>query len=153
MTPRSLFRAAAFAEAVTWGLLLAGMAQKYLLDAGDWGVSIGGALHGLVFLAFCVVTVLVAVNQRWSLGVTVAALAAAVPPFATVPAEVVLNRSGRLDGPWLTAPRDEPATPVRARLERALLVALRSPALAAGLGAGLVLAVFAGLVVVGPPGS
>ena len=42
MTPRSLFRAAAVAELVTWTLLILGMVLKYGLDAGDWGVRIGG---------------------------------------------------------------------------------------------------------------
>ena len=41
-------------------------------------------LHGVVFVAFCVTTVVVAVDQRWSLGRTLLGLVSAVPPFATV---------------------------------------------------------------------
>ena len=100
MSPRQLFRALALTEAVTWTLLLAGMAQKYLFDAGEWGVSAAGAVHGFAFLGFVVAVLLVAVNQRWSAGVTLMALASAVPPLATLPAEWWLERKGRLEGGW-----------------------------------------------------
>lgn len=53
---------------VTWTLLLAGMAGKYVFGLGQLGVTIGGGLHGFVFLAYCLVTVLVTVDQRWRLG-------------------------------------------------------------------------------------
>ncbi len=99
MTPRSLFRAAAVAELVTWTLLIAGMVLKYGLDAGDWGVRIGGSVHGFVFLAYLVVTTVVAVNQRWSAGALVLGWASAVVPYATVPFEVAVARRGMLEGP------------------------------------------------------
>lgn len=148
MSPRQLFRALALTEAVTWTLLLAGMVQKYLLDAGGWGVSVAGAVHGFAFLAFVVTVLLVAVNQRWPGRVTLGALASAVPPLATVPAEWWLVRSGRLDGTW-RRPEEAGASPS----ERLLLAVLRRPATAAVLAAAGVAAVFAGLLVVGPPGG
>lgn len=149
MSPRQLFRALALAEAVTWTLLLAGMAQKYLLDAGEWGVSVAGALHGFVFLAFVVTALVVAVNQRWSWRVTLLALASAVPPLATVPAEWWLDRTGRLDGPW-RRPRQGAGAPLGDRL---LALVLARPGAAAVVGVVGVAVVFAGLLVVGPPGG
>ena len=149
MSPRQLFRALALAEAVTWTLLLAGMAQKYLLDAGDWGVSVAGAVHGFVFLAFVVTALLVAVNQRWSRRATLLALVSAVPPLATVPAEWWLDRTGRLDGAW-RRPREGAGAPV---LDRLLGLVLARPGAAAVLAVAGVAVVFAGLLVVGPPGG
>nr|BFF15916.1 hypothetical protein GCM10025699_72190 [Microbacterium flavescens] len=98
MSPRTLFRSFAVAEVVTWSLLIAGMLLKYVARVGDWPVSIAGPIHGFVFLAYLVAGVVVAVNQRWSAGVTLAALASAVVPYASVPVERWIDRSGRLRG-------------------------------------------------------
>lgn len=146
MSPRALFRRLAFAEAVTWTLLIAGMVQKYLLEAGDWGVRIGGGLHGLVFLAFGATTLLVAVNQRWTAGVTLGTLAASVVPWATVPAEVMLERSGRLAGPWRYDAVHGPGV-----LDRLLGRALARPLVAGGVAVIGVLVTFGVLLVLGPP--
>src|SRR5690625_7003196 len=51
-TPSRLYRALALAEWVTWTLLLAGMFVKYVLEAGEWLVRIGGGLHGFTFLSY-----------------------------------------------------------------------------------------------------
>ena len=148
MSPRQLFRTLALTEAVTWSLLLAGMAQKYLLDAGEWGVSVAGAVHGFAFLAYVVAALLVAVNQHWSPRVTLVALASAVPPLATLPAEWWLERTGRLGGGWRRA--GGPAGPLQDRLLRLVLA---RPGAAAAVAAVGVTVVFAGLLVVGPPGG
>lgn len=148
MTPKQLFRTFALAEGVTWTLLLAGMVQKYLLDAGEWGVSVAGPVHGLVFLGYCVATVLVAVNQRWTWRTTAVALGGAVPPLATVPVELWLARSGRLDGAWRTTP-DATA----GMLDRLVRWSVARPLLALGLAVLVVASVFAALLVAGPPVS
>ncbi|BDI22886.1 DUF3817 domain-containing protein [Herbiconiux sp. L3-i23] len=150
MTPLRLFRAAAIAEAVTWALLIAGMLQKYVFRAGDWGVSIGGALHGFVFLAFVVIVVVVAINQRWSAGRAIVALASAVVPFASIPAEVRFVRAGALDGGWRTETSDDPRDGSLA--DRLLRWWLRRPRLLAVVAGVVVVAAFAALLVVGPPG-
>ena len=72
LTPRSLFRGLAVAEAITWALLLTGMFLKYVTETTELGVQVFGMVHGVVFIAYCLVTVLVAVDQRWSLGRTAA---------------------------------------------------------------------------------
>src|SRR5690606_12939990 len=83
--PLRLFRAVAVTEAVTWALLLLGMVLKYGTGTTDLGVRVFGLVHGVAFIAYGVTTLVVAVDQRWSLRRTVAGLACAVPPFATVP--------------------------------------------------------------------
>lgn len=151
MTPSRLFRTAAVAEAITWALLIAGMLQKYVFEAGEWGVSLGGGLHGFVFLAYCAVAVIVAVNQRWSLGRSLLALVAAVVPFATIPVESAFVRAGRLEGRWRTEATDDPRD---ARvLDRVVRWWVARPMLFGAVAAVVVVAVFATLLVVGPPGG
>ncbi|OIH99529.1 MULTISPECIES: DUF3817 domain-containing protein [unclassified Curtobacterium] len=146
MTPRSLFRALAVAELVTWTMLLVGMLMKYALGLGDLPVRIGGSVHGFVFLAYLVVTTVVAVNQRWSVGTLVLGWASAVVPYATVPFEVAVARRGMLEGPWRRSPDARSGA-----WDRLLFVVVRHPWLAAGVGVVAVALVFAVLLAVGPP--
>ena len=100
MDPRTyvtLFKIVAVAEAISWAGLLTGMYFKYLTDAGELGVQIFGPIHGGIFVAYVVLTLLVARALRWSLWVTVAGFACSVPPFATVLFEVWAARTGRLE--------------------------------------------------------
>lgn len=92
----TLFRVVAFAEAVSWAGLLAGMWVKYLTDAGELGVKVFGPIHGGVFVLYGLLTLAVARVRRWSWGTLFLGLVAAVPPFATAVFEVWASRSGRL---------------------------------------------------------
>ncbi|QWS33308.1 DUF3817 domain-containing protein [Curtobacterium aetherium] len=148
MTPRSLFRGLAIAELVTWTMLLVGMLLEYGAGLGDLPVRIGGSVHGFVFLAYLVVTTVVAVNQRWSFGATALGWLSAVVPYTTLPFEVGVARRGMLDGTW----RREPATGQRpGPLDRLLFVVVAHPVLAAVVGVVLVAVVFGVLLVLGPP--
>ena len=91
------FRVVAVAEALSWLGLLTGMFFKYVVDAGEQGVQVFGPIHGTVFIAYVVVTLLTWRSQRWSLPVALFALAASVPPFCTVLFEEWARRTGRLD--------------------------------------------------------
>lgn len=143
-SPKAVFRVLAMAEAVTWALLLAGMVAERVLGVGDLGVVITGPVHGLVFLAFVVGAVLVAVNQRWNAGVTLTVLASSVVPLATVAADAWLERTGRLTGGWRTEVGDDPCD--RRLPDRVLRWLLARPSVLVG-GATLgVAAVFAALM-------
>jgi integral membrane protein len=99
MTPRTavlLFRTVAVAEALTWVGLLAGMYVKYVPETTELGVEVFGPIHGAVFVLYVAVALLTARQLRWSPGTTLLALAASVPPFATVVFEWWARRSGRL---------------------------------------------------------
>ncbi|ARC56257.1 hypothetical protein AS850_04100 [Frondihabitans sp. 762G35] len=151
MSPRRLFRTLALAEAVTWTLLIVGMLLKYVVRAGDVGVRVGGSIHGFVFLLFLVAVAVVAVNQRWSLRLTLVAVASAVVPYATIPFEVAVDRRGLLGGDWR---REATGDPQHARpLDRLLRWVLAHTALAAVVGVIGVALVFTLLLVVGPPGG
>ncbi|MCY7401870.1 MAG: DUF3817 domain-containing protein [Nocardioides sp.] len=146
LTPRGLFRGLAVSEAITWALLLVGMFLKYVTETTDVAVSIFGMVHGVVFIGYCLVTLLVAIDQRWSPGRLVLGLAAAIPPFATVPFDRYAERSGLLGTDW----RLRSAEP-SGLLERLAAVLLRRPL--RGLAVGLVAVVgLTGLaLLVGPP--
>jgi integral membrane protein len=97
--PRTLtraFRVVAIAEAVSWVLLLAGMFVKWVLKTSELGVQLAGPVHGAVFVAYVVVTLLTWRALRWSLGTAFLALAASVPPLCTVWFERWAQRTGRL---------------------------------------------------------
>ncbi|MFI7579168.1 DUF3817 domain-containing protein [Kocuria kalidii] len=147
MTPRELYGRFAVAEAVTWTLLILGMVLKYT-GTSEAFVPVFGMLHGLVFLAYCVVTCFVWVDQRWSAGFGVLGLASAVVPYATIPFEHRARRSGRLAGGWRLAPGgDRPGTV----LEKLGAWSLRSPALAVVAGVVVVAGLASVLLHLGPP--
>src|SRR3954463_16833934 len=98
MTPRTLYRRVALAEVVTWALLLLGMVLKYGTRTTELGVKVFGLVHGVVFIAFCLVTVLLWVDQRWTAREGLFGLLSAIPPFLTVWWERRLERPGRPGG-------------------------------------------------------
>lgn len=148
MTPRTLYRRLALAEVVTWALLLVGMFLKYVTATTELGVKVFGMVHGVVFIAFALATVLVAVNQRWGVKDTVLGLAAAVPPFLTVWFERRQERRGTLDGDWRLGHDDaRPENP----LERVLHTLMARPAVAVAAGLVAVAGLTGLALLVGPP--
>lgn len=146
MNPRRLYRAVAVAEAITWALLLTGMFLKYVTRTTELGVQVFGMVHGVVFIAYCLATVLVWVDQKWSLGHLVLGLLAAVPPFATVPFERHAARSGLLGADW----RLRSEAP-RGVLEQVTGWLLRRPAQGMLVGLLAVAGLTGAAMLVGPP--
>lgn len=149
-TPQSLFRVLAIAEAVSWTLLIGGLVLR---ATQDWplAVTIGGGIHGFVFLAYGATAILVAKNQRWRAGPTAVAVVSAVVPYATVPVEIWLARSGRLEGAWRLEQSDDPRDAswhdhlMRWFLNRAWVLAT--------LLALAVIGLYVALLIIGPPGG
>ena len=133
-------------EAVTWALLLLGMFLKYVTETTELGVRVFGMAHGVVFLAYCLTVVVVAVDARWRLGQALLGLACAVPPFATLWFERYAGARDLAGGAWRLRGSD-PAAP----LERPVAWLVRNPL--AGVGAGVVaVALLTGVALaVGPP--
>lgn len=148
-TPLTAFRSLAIAEAISWTLLIAGLIVRALFDL-PVAVTIGGGIHGFVFLCYGATAILVAWNNRWSIVPTLCAVGAAVVPYATVPTEIVLRRRGLLAGQWRTDATDDPRD--SRALDRFLRWFVRRPAvLAVILAVGIVVA-YVALLVIGPPG-
>lgn len=149
-TPLNLFRVLAVAEAISWTLLIGGLILRATTGAA-LGVTVGGGIHGFVFLSYGATAILVAMNQRWGAWPTVVAIASAVIPYATIPTELWLHRTGRLAGDWRLRATDDPRDAVwhdrlmRWFLNRAWLLAV--------LIAVAVVALYAVLLIVGPPGG
>jgi integral membrane protein len=93
-----LFRVAAVAEAISWAGLLIGMFFKYVVGAGQGGVPVLGMVHGVVFLAYLVVSLSVIKPLGWRRKTLVLALLASIPPLFTWWFEKWALRSGKLDG-------------------------------------------------------
>jgi integral membrane protein len=149
-SPLNLFRVLAVAEAISWTLLIAGLVVRATTGLAI-AVTVGGGIHGFVFLSYGAAAVLVAKNQRWGAWPTVVAVASAVIPYATIPTELWLHRTGRLAGAWRLESTDDPRDDAwHDRLMRALL---RRPWLLALLIAAAVVAIFVVLLMLGPPGG
>lgn len=148
MSPRRLFRFVAVAEAITWAMLLTGMFLKYVTDTTELGVKIGGMIHGVVFIAYCLVTVLVGVDARWSLRRIATGLAAAIPPFFTVWFDLAMEKRGALADQWRLVDTEPSGV-----AERATSLLLRHPRRGAAAGLLAVLVLTGVALFLGPPAS
>nr|WP_221417513.1 DUF3817 domain-containing protein [Microbacterium marinum] len=144
-----MFRVLAIAEACSWTLLLAGLLIR-ALGGPSLAVTIGGGIHGFVFLSYGATAILVALNNRWGIGPAVVAVGSAIVPYATVPAEIWLRRSGRLAGAWRLEETDDPRD--RRSIDRLLRWFLRHAVLLVALLVVAVVALYVVLLIVGPPG-
>lgn len=147
-TPHGLFRVLAIAEVVTWTLLISALIARAVTGFAT-GVSIAGGIHGFVFLAYGATAVLVAINQRWHFGVAAIAIGSAIVPFATIPVEVWLARTHRLDGAWRRDETDDPRD--RGVIDRLARWFIRHPVLLVALIAAAVIVLFVVLLSLGPP--
>jgi integral membrane protein len=144
--PQGLFRWVAIAEAVTWALLLTGMFLKYVTETTELGVRVFGMVHGVVFIAYCLTTVLVAVDQRWSRGRLLVGLAASIPPFCTVVFDRFAEKRDVLGTSWRLM-HEKPVGIV----DRVVSWLLRNPLRGALAGLVAVAALTGLALLVGPP--
>jgi integral membrane protein len=149
-TPLTLFRTLAIAEAISWTLLITGLILRATADLAI-AVTIGGGIHGFVFLSYGATAILVAKNQRWGAGPTAVAIGSAIIPYATIPTELWLHRSGRLEGAWRLQPTDDPRD--GAWHDRLMRWFLHRPWVLGALIALAVVMLFVVLLILGPPGG
>lgn len=148
LTPKKLYRIVAIAEAITWTLLITGLILRATLEL-DIAVTIGGSIHGFVFLAYSATAVLTAINQRWSLGLSLLAVVTAIIPYATIPFDIWAHRTGKLDGDWRREATDDPRD--QRWFDRLVRWMLNHPYLLATLILLAVVVLFAVLLMLGPP--
>lgn len=148
-SPRRFYTVVATAEAVTWTMLLIGMFLKYVTETTELGVRIGGMAHGVVFIAYVLVTIIVWVDQQWPTRQCVVALASAVPPLVTLWTERWLDREGHLGTRWRLRTKGAAVTAP----EKVVSLALLRPGLAALVLVVAVLVLTGLALLVGPPTS
>lgn len=150
MTPKRFFTFFAIAETVTWTLLLIGMFLKYVTQTTEVGVRIGGGIHGFIFICFVIAVIGVGTSQQWSKRRIAIGLGSAIIPYATIPFERSVEKTGSLEGDWGLGRNGR--TP-RTWFEKLASWCIRNPWLAIGLGIIFVILVFSGLLLAGPPGE
>jgi len=150
MSPKRLFGIVAIAEAITWTLLITGLILR--ATAGlDLAATIGGGIHGFVFLAYAGISLLVGIDRRWQPRLVVIAVVSAVIPYATIPVDIWLHRRGKLDGQWRREP--DPLAPDRSFLDGVVRWFVRRPGVLVAVFAVVLVAIFVTLLVIGPPGG
>lgn len=149
-TPLTLFRALSVAEAITWTLLIAALIAR-AATGNALVVTIAGGVHGFIFLSYGATAILVAMNQRWGAWPAVVAIASAVIPFATIPSELWLHRSRRLEGAWRLEKTDDPRDQVW--YDTWMRWFLRRPWALGILILAAIVVLFTVLLLVGPPGG
>lgn len=151
MTPKKLYSTLAVAETITWALLILGMILKYT-GVTPIGVRIGGGIHGFTFLSYCVATVLIWINNQWTIGRGALGLISAVIPFATIPFEKSAEKAGALHGEWRFKEKTEDPTQRPQNLpEHALAFAVRQPIAALIIVIVALAVVFGVLLALGSP--
>ena len=107
-TPASRFRLVAILEAISWAGLLIAMLFKWVIGAAptdlQLGVQIMGPIHGTVFIAYVLVTLLVSRPLAWNLKTLALALLASIPPFGSMVFERWAVRRGELGELSVTQP-------------------------------------------------
>lgn len=151
VTPRKLYLTFALGEALTWTLLLGGLAFRQLFGAPQILLTVIGGIHGAVFLGYAVSAAIVGVNQRWSFGRIVGAVALAIVPYATIPFERSVDGKGLLDGAWRKVETEDSRD--HNWFDRLFRWFLNRPALLILTMFILVVVIFGSLLLIGPPGG
>lgn len=150
-SPRKAFLTFAFGEALTWSLLLGALAFRALLGLPQPLLTIIGGIHGAMFLGYAVISSIVGVNQRWHWGRIVLGVFLAIIPFATLPFERNLENRNLLDGSWRKVSNGDPRD--NNWFDRLFRWFLNRPALLTIAMLIVVVAIFAALLLIGPPGG
>jgi integral membrane protein len=151
-SPRTLYKAFALSEGVTWAMLIAGLIIRAIFPGAPGPlITIVGGIHGAVFLGYGVSAALVGVNNRWGFGRTVLAIALAIVPFATVPFEISADRKGRLAGEWRRTKSADPRD--NNWFDSLFRWFINRPALLAVVLLAVIVAIFSALLFIGPPGG
>lgn len=150
-TPRRLYVALAIAEAITWTALIVGLILKANNGIDPTLLTTIGGIHGFVFISYGATAILVAINQRWHFGIGLLAVVAALLPYATIPLEIVQAKRGALNGPWRLEATDDPRD--NHWFDRFVRWFLNRPVLLVIAILLAIVAIFASLILAGPPGG
>ena len=80
-----LYRGAAFAEAIGWTLLIAGiLIEKYLTPHNNTAVFIAGNIHGMIYFAYFIAALGLYPSLGWSRWKGIVATIAGIPPYGSL---------------------------------------------------------------------
>src|SRR5699024_9369399 len=147
-TPRQFFRFFAIAEVISWTLLIGGLILR-ATEGWDIAVTIGGGIHGFIFLSYGVTAVLMANKQRATTLPTTIFIVSTVIPYDTVRIDIWVQRSGRIDGDWRRTATEDSRT--HAWHDRLLRWVINHALLRILLGLVIVVVVYVILLLMGPP--
>lgn len=100
MSPLKLFRIAAVLEACSWVGLLVGMYLKHVAGTTDVGVQVMGPVHGIAFVSYVIVTLVVSGEAGWSRKQLALGLVSSIPPLMTVWFDRWAERRDLLPAAW-----------------------------------------------------
>lgn len=78
---KPVLKVVAVLEAVSFLVLLVATVVKRGFDGPEAGVKVMGPLHGLLFVSYVLLTIVVAADEKWRLKRTLLTLVCAVLPF------------------------------------------------------------------------
>lgn len=146
-SPKNLFRVLAIAEVFSWSLLIIGLILRWAAGL-EIATVIAGTIHGFVFISYGATAVLLTFHQRWNPAVAVLAIVSAIVPYATLPVDRWLARTGRLEGDWLL---EVPEAPERRWYDAIMVWFLRRPWIFGALILAAIVAVYVIALWIGPP--
>jgi integral membrane protein len=100
ITPKNLYTTMAWAEMATWTALIAAMVARYGFGYQGELFFVAGLSHGIIFLAYCIVAIVIGVNLRWGFGTITFAVLFAIPPWLTIPFDRWLHTKNKLEQNW-----------------------------------------------------
>ena len=124
-TPGALYRVMASAEMVTWTALIVAMIARYGFGYDGALFFVAGLSHGVIFLAYCITSVIIGINLRWGFGTIALAVASAIPPWLTLPFDRWLDKRQKLEGQWRLDGTDDPRD--QHWIDRLVRLGLRHP--------------------------
>jgi integral membrane protein len=150
-TPKSVFSTFALVEMFTWALLISAIIADRTIGIASNVFFIAGATHGFAFIGYSATSVLVAVNQRWSLVRGALAVLLAIVPFATVPFEKYLEKRQLLEGDWRTEKSSNPKD--KTKFDQLFRWFINHPVILVLTLVVTVIGLFSFLLWLGPPGE
>lgn len=80
-----LFKLCAFAEAIGWTLLIAGiLISRFVLANNQMPIQIAGRIHGMLFLAYLLASIGLYPTLKWPRHKALIALLSSVPPYGSL---------------------------------------------------------------------
>ena len=94
----NFFRAISFLEGLSFLVILS---VTFGFISRDF-VSVLGMAHGMLFMLYLVLSLIVSNKQQWSLVIWLALMIASLVPFAFIPVELFLSRTSSAQKPIQT---------------------------------------------------